>query len=209
MRLALLLVVLVGCGHPHYTLNVPPPTASPVERLQAFNRLRTRAVGELTTCSYRGAMPDHCWSSQYLVLADGREIWHHEDLLAVVTPDSQAARDHRDYTRVKANQLLWTLGLFAGAAAGIAMIHYGWADEPTDLMWTGVGVTAASVLIGGGGAYITGLQARSAKLRMFAHYDEGLAAQLNICTSGIAIVPCDAPNMPVAPDPVLRSLPQR
>jgi hypothetical protein len=205
MRLAVLLLFVVACGHPHYSLSVPPPTASPIERLQAFNRLRSDAVGVMTACSNRSG----CRSTPYLVLVDGREVWHAEDLLPVVAPDSEAARDHRDYKRAKAHQLFWTLGLFAGAAAGIAMIHYGWADEPTNLMWTGVGVTAASVLIGGGGAYITGLHAIGAEIRMFQHYDDGLAAQLNICTSGIAIVPCDAPNMPVAPDPVLRSLPQR
>lgn len=205
MRLALLLLFVVACGHPHYSLSLPPPTASPLERLQAFYRLRASAVGTVTTC--RGSS---CSSNQYLVLADGREIWHADDLLPLVPPDSQAARDHREYKRVKANQRLWVYGMFVGIAAGIAMIHYGFEDdEPTDLMWTGVGVTAASVLIGGGGAYITGLQGVGAKLRMFEHYDDGLAAQLNICASGMAIVPCDAPNMPVAPDPILRSLPQR
>jgi hypothetical protein len=205
MRLALLLWFLVACGHPHYTLNAPPPTAAPIERLQAFYRLRTKGVGTVTTC--RGTS---CSSNQYLVLADGHEIWHADDLLPLVPADSQAARDHRDYNRKTANQRLWLYGTLIGIAAGIAMIHYGWEDEgPTDLLWAGVGVTAAGALIGGGGAYITGLQAQSAKRRMFEHYDEGLAAQLNICASGMAIVPCDAPNMPVAPDPILQSLPQR
>lgn len=205
MRWLVVVVVMVACGHPHYDLAVPAPTAAPSERMDAFGRLHAGGRGVLTTCSNRGG----CSSEQYLVLADGREIWHPEDLAPVVDPQSPAGDASRRVARAQEGKRFWRnvllLSLAAGAALSIGAVEL--HSEP-------MGYAAVTVLLGGiavgfGGTLVHAFRLHYATNDLFDHYDEGLAQKLALCANGLALVPCEAPDSPPPPDPVLRSLPQR
>lgn len=117
MRLLLFVGLVLGaCGHPHYSLSAPSPSAPPAERMQAFYRLHASAVGEQTTCSNRGG----CSSTQYLVLADGTEIWHPEDLAPVVAPQSEAGASMNRLLQLQERARFWRKVMLIPMGVGIA-----------------------------------------------------------------------------------------
>ena len=203
--LVVLLLLFVACGHPHYSLTVPPPTAHPMERLAAFHQLRPTGMGAVTTCSSRGG----CNTKSYLVLADGREIWHPEDLEPVVAPQSRAGVAVRRIRQLYRRGKAWGVVLGVVSAVGIGLGAAAISRESEPLFYASLGTLGAGFAVAGTAILITNFQLSNATAELFDQYDVGLAAQLNICARGLAVVPCDAPDMPVAQDPVLRSLPQR
>lgn len=203
--LVVVLLLITACGKPHYSLSTPPPSAPPLERLDAFNRLRPTSVDSVTTCSRRRG----CNTRQYLVLADGREIWHPEDLEPVVAPQSAAGVAARRVRQLQRQGKTWGAALGVTMAVGIGLGAAAISRESETLAYAALGTIGAAFLIGGTATLITKFQLSSATAKLFDQYDVGLAAQLNICSRGLAVVPCDAPEMPVPQDPVLRSLPQR
>lgn len=175
-----------------------------MERLAAFHRLRPHGIGTVTTCSNRG-----CSSKQYLVLADGREIWHPEDLEPAVAPQSAAGVAARRIRKLHRRGRTWAALFGVGFAAGVAIGIAGLARESDTLLYAALGTLGATFAVAGTPLLITHLHLAHTTSELFEHYDVGLAARLNICARGLALVPCDALDMPVPQDPVLRSLPQR
>lgn len=173
--------------------------------MEAFNRLHAAAVGTQTTCSNRGG----CSSTQYLVLADGSEIWHPEDLAPVVAPQSEAGASMRRLLQLQERAWFWRKVMLVPMGVGIAFAVAAIATESAPLGWSALGLIGGGFVVGGAGVIVSNFRIRKATYQLFEQYDGGLAAQLNICARGMAVVPCDAPDTPTPPDPVLRSLPQR
>lgn len=200
-----MVLLVAACGHPHYTLSAPPPTAAPAERMQAFEQLRTSGRGSVTTCSSHGG----CTSSEYLVLGDGREIWHPEDLEPVVSPRSDAHEAAERLRDIQANRRIWRDVFLVGLIGGIAAVVAGVKIDSRPVILTGELMVAGGLVLGGGGMLVDGFRAAGPKNVILDHYDEGLLQQLNLCVNGTFVFPCEAPGTPPPPDPVLRSLPQR
>lgn len=208
MRLALLLVVAACAGgHPHYSLSAPPVDAAPLIRLQAFQELRPAYVGSQRICNSRGG----CTTQHYYVLGNGTEIWNFEDLAPVIEPTSAAGAAVQEYRDGRRHHATWRNALLAGLVAGLAIAYAGHETDSHTVTVAGFVVAGAAVSFGGFGYLSTGATMNEAKASIYAKYEDGLARRLNICTRGEAkvFVPCDAPFVPLPPDPLLRTLPTR
>jgi len=204
VRWGALLVVIAACGHPHYTLSAPPPTAAPAERMQAYAALRAAGRGEVVSCDKHG-----CTKTEYLVLGDGREIWHLEDTVPVLSPKTDAGEEARRLVDIRANRRVWRDVLLVGLLGGIATIVVGAKVDSTPVIYAGEVMVAGGLVIGGLGMLVDHFRAAGPRNFVLDHYDEGLTKQLNLCVQDTFVYPCDAPNAPQPPDPILRSLPQR
>jgi hypothetical protein len=213
VRGLLLLVFAIGCGgKPHVTLRAPAPDLTPGQRVQTFHQLRTEATGvEWTTTCNRGCTTT---SASLIRLSTGDVVRYAEDLVPVLPADSPAAAAARDVgtARRKAKRM-GRIGLlmFAG---GFITSMVGFSKENDPVMYLGL-----AGALGGFGLFIAGSVMYNGEIKdktklVFDSYDQNLAARLNVCVNGLAIVPCEQ-SVPGAvpahaePDPALRELRQK
>jgi hypothetical protein len=192
------MAAMAGCDrHPHVQLGPLPTNMAAGQRVQIYNELHATAERERTTtsCSSQGG----CSTSveRTLFLANGTEVHHAEDLLPLVSSDSAAARSVHAATRSRQNQRNFTLlavaGMFVLAVVGASVLSDedggGALSGPTKL---GLAIGGAAALVGSFGAYHYHYQAADEQGEANGQYNDGLARRLQVCVSGIYVVPCEA-----------------
>ena len=194
MRWLVVLVVVSACfGHPHVALQPPPPSLTPTQRVQAFESLRgVTEKTEMTTSCHRGACSTEVKNG--LVLANGIEVWHAEDIAPVIAADSAAARHLTDVRAANERRSMWGWVAFAGAAGGIGgAIAIGEAGASDRVIFGTFLLGVTTFLVGGvGRGWNTYLRSQATR-KAFETYNDGVARRLGLCVIGLAIVPCEAP----------------
>jgi hypothetical protein len=202
--LVLTVALLPACFH----TNLAPvsPTMPPDQRGAAYMQLRpVQQEHTVTVTSSRNGIS--VVENDELILGNGETITHADDLLPVVAPQSPAAaaatrsRDarHHKYTA-------WLLGTAAVVVGTVMMIDgldsHSESDYRASSMneaWAGVGVATIGALVGYGAAWYFQFEEHRERRAAFATYDDGLRAQLDLCVSGLNVVPCEAPAPAAAP----------
>lgn len=213
MRGVLVVVlVAVGCGQ-HVELRPLPPALASEQRLGAFQQLREGAKAEetITTCFSNGGCASH--TRPVLVLANGEEIREAEDVEPVVDPGSTAGiAVQKIHHRKRIKHVIQAATVLAVIVGGYTLVK-GFERHDRDLDTAGAIIGVIGGLGGLFAIVIANDSIAEAQRTVFAHYDEGLAARLQLCVNGLALVPCenrDSPGIPLArPDPALRALPVR
>jgi len=193
------LSLLVACQS-HVELRSLPANPTPAERVNAFNALRP--VGMTRTINVRNGNE----VERTIVLANGEEIAHADDLLPVVPADSATAREARRYGRANRRFKLAMLGFTVAAASGIYVFATADTDaagrlEQPNKTLGGVLLVGAAVLLLSGGVYA--LRARAARDAAFASYEPTLLDSLKLCVDGLTVAPCEdlGPPATVTPGP--------
>jgi hypothetical protein len=191
-RLAVIAVVVAGCK-PHVTLVPPPAGASPEQRVQAFNQLH--AVSEKTTWTTSCGGGGGCSTTveKTLYLANGTQVHHEEDILPLLPPDSEPAREVHAAQRARSRQTLWALGAVGGFLGSFILLAQ--ADHPG----LGLGIGLGFGVVGGWFAYQNHYEAADHVSRANATYNAGLARTLNVCVAGFYVVPCETSTTPTPP----------
>lgn len=191
------LVLLVACqSHVELTR---PATPTRAERIAAFDALRPVGM----TRSIKVMSGEEV--GRTLVLANGEEVAHADDLLAVVPPDSTTARAARSYRRANRRGRLSFLGFVVTAAAGIYFVGAGTdaageAEQPERTIGLVLLAGAVVAIVSGG---VHHLRARDAQKAAFATYEQTLLDSLGMCVDALRVVPCEdldgAPTTPASP----------
>jgi hypothetical protein len=205
---------VIGCSTNHH-VNIPAPPASltPEQRVQAFDTYRQagRGVEWTTTCGKGGCMSS---SEDILVLHNGQEVRHAADLLPVLAPDSEAAREAQAAQAAEHRSSFWKHITFAGFVGFLVVTGVGFHYDSDPLLVLGIGGGLGTMLGGGIGWVKNDIEVTDRTKTVFAQYDESLAKRFEVCVNGLAVVPCEsstpgAPPPVAVPDPALRSLPQK
>jgi hypothetical protein len=204
-RVIWIALLLAGCNrHPHVQLGPLPTNMSTGQRVQIYNDLHATAERETTTtsCSNQGG----CSSSIHrtLFLANGTEVHHAEDLLPLLSPDSHAARSAQASLRSQQNQRNFTLlgvaGMVVVAIVGMSILSDDDGDgELSSGVKLGLVAGGATALVGSFGAYHYHTKAADEQGEANTHYNAGLARRLDVCVSGIYVVPCEATAATITP----------
>ena len=207
-----LVLLVTGCFNRHVEIPTPPPDLTPEQRLIAFEQYREggRGVEWTTTCGRHGCTTT---SRNLLLLRNGSEIRYAEDLLPVLSPKTPAYRAAvtAQHARRRVRQFqLFALGGFLG---GIGLVVLAVKAESLPIGYTGAVIMIGAPIAGVTGWIVNIVRGSVATNVVFETYDQSLAETLQICSQGLAVVPCDgsAPGspQPAMPDPALRSLRQR
>jgi hypothetical protein len=202
---AAIAALLPACFHVDVT--APGPTAPAQARIDAFRRLRP--IGEhqtiAVTTSANGAVSVS--SSTSLILGDGTEVTHADDLLPVLPAESVAAHAARASGDARQHKWAWMLIGDAVGIVGLGLLMSGMNQTDPNPQFTTQDQVALAMGIGGPlvgtiGYFVYNHDEHSRRAAAFATYQEGLTAQLNLCVSGLNMVPCEtvaAPTAPAAP----------
>jgi hypothetical protein len=194
-EVAIVVLVVAGCK-PHVTLVPPPPNATPEQRVQAFNQLH--AVSEKTTWTSSCRSTGGCSTTvdKTLYLANGTQVHHEEDLLPMLPPESEPAREIHAAQHARSRQTTWALIGVGGMLGTFALLAS--MDHPG----LGLGVGFGIGVIGGFQAYKYHYKAADHVGRANETYNPALAQRLNVCVDGFHVVPCEnavAPTLPAPP----------
>lgn len=107
----------LGC-HSHVQLSAPAATAPPHERLQAYQQLRPTQVRSVTTVATSGGGLFVSRQVTSLDLASKLRVYHPEDLLPVVPPQSATALAVKDSVTAKNAKLITLFSSLAVMVAG-------------------------------------------------------------------------------------------
>lgn len=196
------IVATAACGHPHVTFP-PMPDLGPTERVQAYMALRP--VSEKVVTSRNAVQVT-------MTLANGTEVWHATDLEPLVAPASKTAQALTHFRAASARQRTWRNVALATIPVTI-LVEVGLAN--LDMNAT---VLGGAALLGVGTFLVSILgSAWNRRTAVYAHldaletFDESLAQRLNVCVSGLGVVPCEnaQPATLPADDPAIGGLRQR
>lgn len=195
----LIATAMLAC-HPHVELRAPDAAASGPERISSYERLHARSTHEthITYANEYGAVVGAARVVDYLQLADGQRVYHPEDLMPVLPPDSSAyAAADRSRAKMKTARTLNGIGWGAVGVGGAVMLV---GAATVDIDGTNTGALLAPLIIGGGIALVgtaitivSGGFARKAmdeKATAFELYNDGLATRLDVCANDKVLVPC-------------------
>ncbi|MEM9192341.1 MAG: hypothetical protein AAGF12_24415, partial [Myxococcota bacterium] len=202
------LVPLVGCRG-HVQLSAPDRTAPLQARVQAYEELRPTLLQQ--TQNYHvgafGAVSRGLRTTDYIITNGGERVYHPEDLLPVVDPDSPTAIAAEESDAKKATAA-WLAPLFVGsiaAGAAVALTPYIVAEDVTEVGFIPLIVGIAIILVGGLGTGIPMLLIRQSAeddaATAFATYGRSLREHLNLCTTDGRIYDCDTGPIANVPPP--------
>ena len=194
-------------GHPHVGLNAPPAAASLQERGSAYEQLKPLSMHETHTTYYKGgAVMGASRTTDYLQLSDGRRVYHADDLLAVVPPDSPSATAAREAaSKASAASTFSAIYWIAFTLGGVVMISPFLSGDTGNFDMTPVLV--------GGGIMLAGLPFTSSpgasvarrttrRRRPSKPTNRPSEKRLHLCARDNQLVDCDAPVVaPPAPAP--------
>jgi hypothetical protein len=198
------IALVSACSRPHVTLPTIPPDLPPDQRVQVFNDLHATGEKTVTTTSCNGMGGCSTNVDKTLFLANGTRVYHAEDLLPVVGPESTTAGAVRDMQESRRKARVYSLISIASAVGFIGIVVFSFRGDnpgfstPAEL---GLLATGAGVLVGGFGAWWQTRQAVAHWADANEGYNEGLAQRLNVCTNGLAVVPCETGVPPPQPQP--------
>lgn len=190
-------VLLAGCMRgPHVQLSSPPASAPSEERLAAFENLQPQSTAGTVTVA--GSQPV-AQTTDFIVLGDGRRVYHANDLVAVVPADSPTARAGRNSQAAQDRGDTWYKVALGIALVGVAMTTYSalTAGDPGDedfgpgpLFVVGLGVAGAGI----GTGFFAGREykiAHDERVTAFSTYRKDLMKGLDLCVDGLELKPCD------------------
>jgi hypothetical protein len=207
---ALCLVACSACvSRPHYRLEAPAPQASPREKLDAYEKYRPAAEASLVAVSSGTVVAK---TTDFLVLGNGRRVYHPEDLAPLVAEDSATAESGRLSAEALTRAKVWNWtgwGLFGGGLTLSFASLLDSGDPGGDdfgpngtLLAVGSAACIGGLAAMGVASFKYAPVAHDERVSAFATYDKDLRARLDICVEGTRIVSCaDAPPA-VAPRPV-------
>ena len=184
-----------GCV-PHARLTAPAASAPATERRGAYERLSSRTRQDTITFATLWRLPVKR-TTDFIVLGDGSRVYHAEDLLAVVPPDSPTARAAERSRHARKVSHGWLGAVIAGTALGIGFVYAGLASDVWDpaedrlatLTWIGLGFAAAGSL-----SWIPQMHyarvSNDEKVSAFATYNDSLRKQLSLCVAGLRVIDC-------------------
>lgn len=203
---------ILACQPAHVELHAPKANAPGRERVEAYERMHARSSKEthVTYLGKGGAPVGAARLVDYLQLADGQRVYHPEDLMPVLSPQSPAfsaadrSRKHMSTART-INGIGW--GAFGIGTTvmlvGIATTDY--SGDSTSSVMTPIIIGGGIMLAGVVTTLISGGFARKAmdeKATAFEMYNEGLAMRLHVCSDDKILVPCaDRGSTTAAPPP--------
>jgi hypothetical protein len=182
------IAALSGCTpHPSPVSTVPTHLLPADHRIREFMQLRAIAEENVwnTRCTHNVGCSDEL-EDKALFLANGTRVEDPEQLLAFVAEDSESARAARHAAHARSRAKTWfavAVGALVGSVAVAAKTQnatLGFALGlpgillPAALVWknTSVAIEQANIA--------------------HDHYNEGLAARLQLCIRGIYVAPCEA-----------------
>jgi hypothetical protein len=178
----------------HVKLEPAPPGLPFDERIVLYNRLAgTRTIG-ISCVKY------DCTTTNELVLDNGRRLRHPEDVLQVVSADSDAAHHARAARTARRRQTYFGVGGLALAVLGGTLWYLSRPDDVNGRQGSdegqmlGIGFIAVGALGGGFGAWHQHSRAEQETKRTFELYPEALEKQLGICWVGALALPCEDPD---------------
>jgi hypothetical protein len=208
-HVSVMLLLAVGCAsQPHVHLTAPAAGASAEERLAAYESLHPRAEANTLIVS-NGTVQQ---STDFLVLGDGRRVYHADDLAPVVGEQSPTAEAGHRSAHALSHGKWWLRGGAIAAAVGIAATVVGFATADMQhigrsaaLVGGGIAFTVVGSTVAMIGAMSPLHEANDERVSAFATYDQDLRKRLALCARGMQIVACDAvaPAAPAAPAAVL------
>ncbi len=142
-------------------------------------------------------------STNFIVLGDGRRVYHALDLSPAVAETSATAEAGRRSQAAARSANIWygvALGVVCASAAMLAVSAADDTPGPGPLSTIGL-------LTFGGGIGLTWVAishsrvAHDERVSAFATYDRDLRARLELCVEGTRLVPCPAGLPAVAPVP--------
>ncbi len=201
-----LVVILTGAALsagcvPHARLTAPAPGAPATERLGAYERLSSRARQDTITVATLWRLPVRR-TTDFIALGDGSRVYHVEDLLDVVPPDSPTARAAERSRRARKVSHGWMGAVIAGSAVGLGLAASGFAsdefdtgDGPPAYTWVGVGLLVAGSLSWIPQMYYARV-ANDEKVSAFVTYNDSLRKRLSLCVDGLRVIDCAATPAP-------------
>jgi hypothetical protein len=191
-------LILVGC-EPHQQLNAPPATASEAERLAAYGKLQPLSMHSTDITYLRGGVAvGHEREVDYLQIADGRRVYHAEDILPVVAEDSPAATAAKRSSskRQLGDALYWggVAALTAGAVLFLTPLFLEDDEQTGEPSFNPPLALSGGLMLGGGALIIIAkLPSRSGHdeaQTAFETYEPALRKKLNLCVIEGVLVAC-------------------
>ena len=191
MRFLSILAVCGACGPTHVRLDAPSATLAPDQRVAYFLAMRpTRTT--YTTESRDGG---DTWrvTDRTLILFNGKTVEAPEDLVPVVGAESVTARAANESVDARRHAKQADVGLFASIV--FAAVVVGPLASRLDLVasigW-GLGLMPAAVASVMRWHFTR--DEMDARARAFSAYTREMGERLNVCASGIRVVPCESPS---------------
>jgi len=210
VRLALLALMATSACHEHVQLRAPDQVASLEARVESYGQLRPLSMHQTHTTYLQGGVAVGSASrTDYLQLANGKRVYHAEDLLPLVpetSPTAVAAREAAS-KQATANTLIG-VGITAnvvGAGVMVGGIFSGMGEGNSlgsampYIITGGVIVIAGSVMNLVSGSYRR--SANDESTTAFTTYDASLRQRLGICLLNDQIIACPDGRLPRAPQP--------
>ena len=181
---------------PNVTVRPPRPDLTPDQRVATYDELHgvseTEAI--VSNCSINGCKTADDQLS--MRLANGVTIHHPEDLLPLVSPDSEMARHVRATRSALIKIVLWgAAGAVAMAAGGYLYIKESAARNDPSAHTTGKYV-AGGLFFSGMLGEVVAYHYRSRVLDetdlAFRAYSADLARTLRVCVNGFEVVACES-----------------
>lgn len=174
--MGLLAVVSAAGCKAHVKLRASGPSTPLKQRLAEYDEIRPATQVRKPYLYVITAVERH-----FLLLASGRRVYHPEDLLQVVKPDSPTAGYVRRVQRLRRIQFWVGLASMAVTIAGATMAIVGFTGDNSDL-----GIAGA--VSGGVGMYggfnlskLFDAMAKDTALSAFTSYERSLQAFMGLC----------------------------
>jgi hypothetical protein len=174
--MGLLAVVSAAGCNAHVKLRASGPSTPLKQRLAEYDEIRPATQVRKPYLYVITAVERH-----FLLLASGRRVYHPEDLLQVVKPDSPTAGYVRRVQRLRRIQFWVGLASMAVTIAGATMAIVGFTGDNSDL-----GIAGA--VSGGVGMYggfnlskLFDAMAKDTALSAFTSYERSLQAFMGLC----------------------------
>jgi hypothetical protein len=184
MRFALLALLSLGCAHA--TLSASASTAPIEERQASYEKLKSKDQG-----------------LRQLTLSDGSEVYHIEDMLAVIPEDSKAAKQAKKSQKFFIPGIVATSATLALSATALSLFASGGVklkegsdtdnealiDQGLKTMLIGVGFGVALFPAGIATKHFAGGW-RTSREAAFKGYNSALKKQLNLCEQDGQLMEC-------------------
>jgi len=186
--------LMAACTHT-VTLRRPADDLTPEQRVATYNALHATSERDVVMVTCNGACASQ--ETRTIQLADGRQTSEPTDLLPVLLPHSDAARHIRAVESHRRRSGFWLsgglVGFGLGLGLGFKMVEHdpaGGQDWSTARYPVYAGV--AALIVGGGFMYYHRGRSMEETSAAYQTYNEGLAEMLDVCVSGLEVIPCEA-----------------
>lgn len=193
-----LLTTLTSC-YAHVPLEAPKPTATPQERIEAYEELAPTQVHRTQNYVVTGyvASPG-IRTTDYMRLKGGAKVHFPEDLLPIVPEGSSTALRAMESVDDRSSAS-WYSWLFVGSMVGgsaVAVVPLFTRDSddfdlPLIPLLLGLGIVTVGGLWGGIGMMLKRQSSEDAAADAFATYEEDLRRYMNLCVSNGAVHACE------------------